>query len=89
MTSRPVLVVHHDPDTLERLTLELGSRGYHVIGPARTAGVALTLAAQSPVALALVGERLAGRRDGPELARTLRNTWGVRSFILRDEQRRA
>lgn len=89
MTPRPVLVAHHDPETLERLTSELDARGYHVIGPARTAGVALALAAQWPVNLALIGEQLAGRRHGAELARTLREIWGVRSLILRDARQPA
>jgi ActR/RegA family two-component response regulator len=84
MTAISVLVAHHDPQTLDRLTSKLSDRGYHVVGPARTAGAALALAAQAPVAMALVGERLAGRRNGADLIRALRATWGVRSFLLRD-----
>ena len=84
MATKSVLVAHHDPKTLERLTSNLVDRGYDVIGPARSASVALALAAQMPISHALISERLAGRRKGADLAKTLRETWGVRSFILRE-----
>lgn len=84
MPIKSVLVAHHDARTLERLTSKLVDRGYDVIGPARTAGVALALAAQSPISHAIISERLAGRRKGAELAKALRETWGVRSFMLRE-----
>jgi hypothetical protein len=36
------------------------------------------------VSHALISERLAGRRKGAELAKALRETWGVRSFMMRE-----
>jgi ActR/RegA family two-component response regulator len=86
MATKSVLVAHHDPKVLERLTAHLVDRGYDVIGPARTASMALALVAQTPVALALVGERLAGGGQGADLAEALRGTWGVRTFVLRELQ---
>lgn len=86
MASRSVLVAHHDPEALERLTFDLADRGYEVVGRARTAGLALALAAQTPVSHAVISERLAGRRKGSDLAKALREIWGVRSFILRESR---
>jgi hypothetical protein len=85
MTEPTILLAHHDPERLHELTLEFSDRGFHVLGPAQRAGVALALAMQSPVSFAVVGERLAGARDGRALAQALRETWGVPTYILKDE----
>lgn len=85
MTERTVILAHHDPERLQELTLEFSDRGFHVLGPARRARDALALAMQSPVSFAVVGERLAGERDGRALAAALRANWGVPTYILKDE----
>ena len=79
-----VLIVHHDIALLEAMVPHLSDRGFHVLSPVRTAAMALAIAAQTPVGLALVGEKLGGVRDGRALARVLRETWGVRTRLLRD-----
>ncbi|MDZ4376444.1 MAG: hypothetical protein U1C74_34090 [Phenylobacterium sp.] len=55
-----------------------------MIGPVDRAGMALALAAQTPVDLALVDRRLAGHRDGPAFAEALMTTWGARSILIDD-----
>lgn len=79
---KTVLLVHEDAEVMARLTPELSDLGYDVIGAARTARLALALAAQPGVSLALVGERLAGQRDGTALRQALEETWGIRSLDL-------
>lgn len=81
---KTVLLAHNDGEVLARLTAQLHDLGYEVIGAARTAGVALMHAAQGAVAFALVGDVLAGRRDGPELMQALRDTWGIRCAPISD-----
>lgn len=82
MAERTVLVAHHDPDYVQRLVAYLSDHGFHVLGPARTAKMALALAAQAPAGLAVVGRKLAGLRDGPTLAEVLKDRWGVDSVII-------
>jgi DNA-binding response OmpR family regulator len=84
-----ILIVHRDIAFLEAMVPHLSERGFHVLGPARTAAMSLAIAAQTPVGLALVGQKLAGVRDGPALARMLRETWGVRTLLLRDRVSKA
>lgn len=84
MWGRTILVAHTDPAYLERIVPRLVERGFHVVGPANTARVALALATQTPVNLALVGEKLAGVRDGRAVARALRSAWGIPSILVRD-----
>lgn len=82
---KTVLLAHGDTQVLERLTPAFSDLGYDVVGVARTAGEALALAGQRGVTLALVGERLAGRRHGAELRRVLTETWGVDCAPLDDD----
>lgn len=82
MPERTVLVAHHSASYLDGLVAHLSDQGYHVLGPVRTARMALALAAIAPAAVAVVGRRLAGRRDGPTLAEALHETWGVPSLIV-------
>jgi DNA-binding response OmpR family regulator len=84
MRGRTILVAHTDPAYWETIVPRLVERGYHVVGPATTARVALALATQTPVSLALVGEKLAGVRDGRAVARALRRLWGVPSILVRE-----
>lgn len=79
---KTVLLAHGDAGVLERVTPALSDLGYDVVGVARTAGEALALAQRPGVTFALVGEDLAGPRDGAELRRALEETWGVRSAPL-------
>jgi hypothetical protein len=84
MRGRTILVAHTDPTYLETMIPRLVERGFNVIGPATTARVALALAAHTPISLALVGEKLAGVRDGRAVSRTLRSLWGVPSILIPD-----
>jgi hypothetical protein len=77
-----ILLVHRDAAFLEAMTPRLSDLGRHVLPPARTAAMALALVAQTPVTLAIIGETLAGRRDGHALARTLRDLWGLPSIVV-------
>ncbi len=83
MNERAILVAHGDPQVLERLVTTLSDQGYEVVGPASTAREALAYAAQAPVGLALIGEPLAGRRNGRALGAALRATWGVPCAYLK------
>jgi DNA-binding response OmpR family regulator len=82
VAERTVLVAHHDPDYVQQLVAHLSDQGFHVLGPARTARMALALAAQAPAGLAVVGRKLAGARDGATLARVLEERWGVASVLI-------
>jgi len=84
MWGRTILVAHTDPSYLEKIVPRLVERGFHVVGPVSTARMALALATLTPVSLALVGEKLAGVRDGRAVARALRSAWGVPSILVRD-----
>lgn len=65
-------------DILDRLF----ESDFNVVGPAPNAALALALAAQSPLTLALVATRPTGKRNAAELADELMRTWGVPSMIL-------
>ena len=84
MLQRTILLAHGDASALERIVPQLSDLGYEIVGPARTAGAALALAAVTPVSFALIGERLAGRRDGRALGQALRENWGLRCGFLRE-----
>lgn len=56
-----------------------------VVGPAARASLALALAAQTPIGLAILSANLTGSRTGGELAEELMSTWGAPSILL-DEQ---
>ena len=84
MRGRTILVAHTDPVYWEQIVPRLVERGFHVVGPATTGRVALALATQTPVSLALVGEKLAGVRDGRAVARALRRQWGVPIILVRE-----
>ncbi|WP_309091861.1 hypothetical protein [Phenylobacterium sp.] len=77
-----ILVAQNTPAITADLVKILVEAGINVIGPVDRAAHALAMAAQTPVDLALVTPKLAGCRDGEELARVLADTWGVRSVIV-------
>ncbi len=60
----------------------LSEAGFEVVGPASSAAVAMTLAAQTPADVALIHVEVAGPRDGQSLAHALRDTWGVPSVLF-------
>jgi DNA-binding NarL/FixJ family response regulator len=79
---RTILVAGAPTEYPENLVQHLTDAGMTVIGPVDTARLALALAAQSAADLALVTPKLAGQRDGAELARRLKDTWGVPTVVL-------
>ena len=82
MPGRTILLAHHDGAYLEDLVQHFSDAGYSVVGCARTAKMALALAALGNVDIAIVGKELGGVRDGATLARTLKSTWGVPSHVI-------
>jgi hypothetical protein len=82
--SKTILLAHHDPTFLTALVPRLSDLGHHVLSPARTARLALLIAAQSPATLAIIGETLEGRRNGYDLAKALRDVWGLPTIVVRD-----
>lgn len=79
---RTVLIAGASSEYPEELVRRFADAGLNVIGPVETARQALALAAQTPADLAVVSARLAGLRDGEELARRLQDTWGIPSIVL-------
>jgi DNA-binding NarL/FixJ family response regulator len=77
-----VMLVGRTFDFPEGFVEVLTDAGVNVLGPADTARHALLIAAQTPADLALIHPKLAGQRDGFELARSLEETWGVRSVMI-------
>lgn len=77
-----VLIASKNPRDSSGIIELLVDAGINVIGPVDRAKHALTLAAHSRIDLALVTDDLAGERNGEELARTLAETWGVRSVVV-------
>lgn len=54
----------------------------NLIGPVDRASMALLLAAQTPIDLAIIETELAGVRSGFVLAERLQQDWGVPSLIM-------
>ena len=81
-----VMVACECPETATRVVENLYDGGFNVVGPVDRASTALALAAQSPISIAVVGSRLAGRRGGAELASVLLSNWGASSILIDDDQ---
>jgi hypothetical protein len=79
---KTVFLAHHDQTVLDELVPRLCDLGYQVTGAARTAGAALMLASHTPADLALVGNRLAGKRCGTQLRQQLQVLWGLDCEVL-------
>jgi CheY-like chemotaxis protein len=79
-----VILVCDDETNSREILSKLSAQGIGVIGPATTASMALTLAAQTFANIAVLARRPDGGPLGPELARRLMKTWGVRSLVLED-----
>jgi CheY-like chemotaxis protein len=77
-----LMVVEDDPDMASNLTEMLAGAGHGVVGPFSDAAAARTAAGLHAVDLALLDINLAGDGDGVDLARTLRETWGVPVIFL-------
>jgi len=67
-------------DATQRIVDALSNHGFSVVGPVATASMALVLAAQSPVTIAVVEAGLAGNSHA--LARQLMDNWGVPSVLF-------
>lgn len=77
-----LMVVEDDPDMASDLTEMLAGAGHGVVGPFSDAAAARTAAGLHAVDLALLDINLAGDDDGVDLARTLKQTWGVPVIFL-------
>ncbi|RAK56569.1 response regulator [Phenylobacterium deserti] len=77
-----VMIAGSSTSKTDQLLDRLNASGINVIGPVDTASKALALIAQSHVDLAVIDPELAGARNGAELARSLRETWGVRAHVV-------
>lgn len=82
MSDGRILVAHTDAKYTAILTSHLQDQGFEVVGPAKTARMALALAALGPLDKAIVGRKLDGRRDGAGLAEALTANWGVCSIVV-------
>jgi len=77
-----LMVVEDDPGMAADLTEMLVSAGHGVVGPFSDAAAARTAAGLHAIDLALLDINLAGEIDGVELARTLKQTWGLPVIFL-------
>lgn len=80
----PVLLVCADQDRSFDILEKLYDEGFSTVGPAPTAGLALTLTAQTMARTAILAGQTTGRRSVSELAEELSRTWGVECFLLDD-----
>ena len=81
----PVLLVCADAEQSFQILEKLHEQGFTVVGPAPTAGLALTLTAQTMACTAIIAGQTAGRRGATELAEELARTWGVECFVMADD----
>ncbi len=77
-----LMLVEDDADMAQDLTEALTEAGHHVVGPFHDAEAAEVSAALYPFDLALLDINLSGADTGADLARTLRDRWGVPSLFL-------
>jgi CheY-like chemotaxis protein len=77
-----LLLVEDDPETAADLTLALVEAGHSVVGPFQNAEAAEAAAALHLVDLALLDINLSGETSGIDLARTLKDRWGLPSLFL-------
>ena len=78
----PILLVCADSDRSYEILDKLYEEGFSAVGPAPTAGLALTLTAQTMPRVAILAGQTAGRRSAEELAAELTRLWGVECFLL-------
>ncbi len=77
-----LLLVEDDPETAADLTFALVEAGHSVVGPFQNAEAAEAAAALHLVDLALLDINLSGEVTGIELARALKDRWGLPSLFL-------
>jgi CheY-like chemotaxis protein len=77
-----LLLVEDDPETAADLTLALVEAGHSVVGPFQNAEAAEAAAALHLVDLALLDINLTGETTGIDLARALKDRWGLPSLFL-------
>ena len=82
MSSLIVLIVEDDPDLAAQLVNTLVDAGHRVLSPFATAAVAAVAAARQLLDVAVLDIELACPGTGVELARSLRDSWGVPSVFL-------
>ncbi len=78
--SNTVVVACSHGESSERIVAALSDHGFSVVGPVDSATMALALAAQSPLTMAVVEHGLAGH--GHDLARRLMDNWGVPTVLF-------
>ncbi|MBB5744941.1 response regulator [Brevundimonas variabilis] len=81
-SSLTLMVVEDDPAMALELTEALADAGHRVIGPFHNAEAAEVSAALHTIDLALLDINLSGDGTGADLARALRDRWGVPSIFL-------
>ncbi len=77
-----LLLVEDDPETAADLTFALVEAGHSVVGPFQNAEAAEAAAALHLVDLALLDINLSGEVTGIELARALKDRWGLPALFL-------
>jgi hypothetical protein len=77
-----VLLVWGGGDGVAELLGNMLDNGISVIGPAKSASIAMTLAAQSAPTLAVIARPPNGRRDATQLADDLYKIWGVCTWVM-------
>ena len=77
-----ILVVCADPEKAADILQRLHDGGANAVGPVSTAGLALTLVAQTTPRSAILAGETTGRRPAADLARDLTTLWGVDCYVL-------
>lgn len=77
-----LLLVEDDPETAADLTFALVEAGHSVVGPFQNAEAAEAAAALHLVDLALLDINLSSETTGIDLARVLKDRWGLSSLFL-------
>ena len=76
-----ILIVEDEPLIAWMLADSLEGAGHEVAGPAATMAEALALCEGAPPELALLDTNLGDGSSGVDVARALRERWGVRSIL--------
>jgi len=84
-----ILLICSDAAEASRIMAALYDAQVRVIGPIHTARMALAMTAQTNATLALLASEPTGERKSAQLAKTLLDTWGVRSMLLDETEHAA
>jgi two-component system, cell cycle sensor histidine kinase and response regulator CckA len=82
MNPSKILVVEDEPITAKDVKEHLERLGYSVCGAVPTGRAAITCAEVAKPDLAVIDIRLKGKQDGIEVARTLRDLYGIPTVFL-------